>query len=96
MKEKMLKNLALSMGIDKIEFENNTVTLSFSYDITKRIDGIYLFDLKQKYNNINLTYQNQVVKIIFKIGKNPSKDFDLVMDYLNKVKSHHIHLFTND
>ena len=96
MKEKMLKNLALSMGIDKIEFENNTVTLSFSYDITKRIDGIYLFDLKQKYNNINLTYQNQVVKILFKIGKNPSKDFDLVMDYLNKVKSHHIHLFTND
>ena len=90
MKEKVMKNIALSMGIDKIENDKNVVTLIFNEQTTRRLDGVYLFDLKTKYKNLKLTYQNKCVKIIFNLSKdNQIKDFDMVIDFLIKVKERH-------
>ncbi|MBR6071608.1 MAG: transcription-repair coupling factor [Acholeplasmatales bacterium] len=90
MEEKVMKNIALSMGIDKIENDKNVVTLIFNEQTTRRLDGAYLFDLKTKYKNLKLTYQNKCVKIIFNLSKdNQIKDFDMVIDFLIKVKERH-------
>ena len=90
MKEKLMKNIALGIGIDKIENEKNYVTLSFKPDVTKRLDGVYLFDLKNKYKDLNLSYQNMCVKIAFNLNKeNQDRIFDVVIEFLKKVKEHH-------
>ncbi len=90
MKEKLMKNIALAMDIDKIERSGNTVTLSFSFERSKHLDGIYLFERKTKCKNITLSYKNRCVRISFDLNKNNQIDvFDEVIDYLLDVKGHH-------
>ena len=90
MKEKLMKNIALNIGIDKIENSGDTITLIFSYETTKRLDGIFLFEKKNKYKNINLSYQNKCVRILFNLSKNnKAYDFDNIIKFLIEIQEHH-------
>ena len=90
MKEKLMKNIALNMGIEKIENNKDYVTLSFSLETTKRLDGVFLFERKGKHKGIDLAYQNKCVKISFTLGKNDKiKDFDNIISFLIEIKEHH-------
>ena len=90
MKEKLMKNIALSIGIDKVEPKGDMVTLIFSNEITRRLDGVFLFDKKNKYKNISLEYKNRLVHILFGLSKdNRVNDFDNIINYLTEIKEHH-------
>ena len=90
MKEKLMKNIALSIGIDKIEPKGDSVVLIFNNETTRRLDGVFLFDKKNKYKNISLEYKNRLVHIIFNLSKdNRANDFDNIINYLLEIKEHH-------
>ena len=87
MYEKLMKNYCKALGIYKIDNTNKRyLDFIFSKDISKNIDGNFIFSKTNDFKFIKLIYRSSEIHILLEIqGRNRVDYFKDIVSFFDKI-----------
>ena len=86
MYEKLMKNYCKNIGIEKINTNNHYMEFIYSKEASNKTDGTVLFMESNNFNDIKLSYKDNMIYVILSVGRKDKLDcFKQMCNFFDRI-----------